>query len=861
MVNNSTLRELLSASSLSGQQQYFLLTSAQRLTFDFGEVIATEQDKGNLYLLESGAVRLSSPDWKDRRLNPGDFFGETPELRGVWKARVSQGPVAVLVWKLADWPHSGENSIAEIYTRLFGQVEDEPSTLNLPVFDEAHNQTRSKWNYLPSQIDYPYIQDENSIVACLAMLSQHYLCPLKKDDIRRYVPSKSLDASAMTQAADKLGFVVRRIHSSAEALESLSLPALGLITPVDDIPPHWIVLYDASQSYITVADPFSAVPMCQRWPKEALTQQWEGQLWQIELAQKQEKFDLSWFWPSVWRYRDLFGEVLIASFSLQILGLLTPIMTQVIIDKVMVQGNLSTLDVMTLGLIGVAVFEAVLSILRLFIFSHTTRRIDLRLSAQVFRHLMMLPLTYFERRKVGDTVARVQELGDIRQFLTSTALTVALDSLFAVVYLAVMVAYSVKLTLTALVVLPLFIILILVSTPMLRRTLDETFNRNAERQAFLVETLTNINAVKAHTAELPARGRWEGLVASFVRSDFRANTLSNITSNIGKLFNSLSYLCILWVGARLVIDQKLTIGQLVAFQMLSGRAIQPILGLVQLWQEFQQVLLSVDRIGDILNSKPESQPEEGLNVSRLSGRVKFESVTFSYDPMSRSVLNNVSFEVEPGELIGIVGKSGSGKSTLSKLLQRLYIPNEGRILVDNQDIQGLSLTALRQQMGVVLQDDLLFSGSIIDNITLGKTGVKDEQIVEAAHMAVADQFINRLPRGYNTPVGERGYSLSGGERQRIALARLFLLDSPIIILDEATSALDSETESRVLANIRNVYKDRTVIMITHRFSPLKQANKIIVLNQGVLDEIGTHQELIDKRGLYWTLFEIQKRNL
>jgi ATP-binding cassette subfamily B protein len=561
------------------------------------------------------------------------------------------------------------------------------------------------------------------------------------------------------------------------------------------------------------------------------------------------------------RYRKLLGEVLLASFTLQLLGLGTPIITQVIIDKVMVQESIPTLDVMAIALLSIGVFESLLGGLRMFIFTHTTNRLDLSLSAQLFRHLLRLPLAYFEARRVGDTVARVQELEEIRQFLTSTALTVILDSIFSVVYLVVMFYYSVILTGVALAVIPLFIILTLVATPILRNWLNETFNRSADSQSFLVETVTGIHSIKAHAAEKTSRDRWEGLYARFIRTGFKATTTANISNHIGDFFTSLSSLLILWFGAKLVIDQQFTIGQLVAFQMLSGRVTAPLLRLVQLWQNLQQVLLAVDRIGDILNVPPEAEPGTGLMLPPLKGEVAFEQVFFRYQSDQEPILRGVSFNVEPGMFVGLVGRSGSGKSTLSKLIQRLYLPEGGRISIDGFDVKSADLASLRSQIAVVLQEDFLFNGTVVENIMLGNPDVSAEEVVEAARMAVAHDFISDLPYGYETNVGERGTSLSGGQRQRITLARLFISKAPILILDEATSNLDAETEQQVLENLKRVSENRTVFLIAHRFAPLKRADLILAMEKGVVVERGTHDSLIQQKGLYWSLYQRQQASV
>jgi ATP-binding cassette subfamily B protein len=477
---------------------------------------------------------------------------------------------------------------------------------------------------------------------------------------------------------------------------------------------------------------------------------------------------------------------------------------------------------------------------------------------------MHLPLNYFESRRVGDTVARVQELENIRQFLTGTALSVLLDSVFSVVYLAIMFSYNVTLTWVALAVIPLFAALTVIGTPWLRHWLNETFNRNADSQSFLVETVTGIQAVKAHAAEPEARRRWEGLFARYIRTSFKATTTSNIGNNIGDFLTNFSYLIILWFGARQVIDEKLTIGALVAFQMLSARVTGPLLRLVELWQEFQQVLLSVDRLGDILNAAPEAQSGIGLVLpppEGKAGKVTFDKVFFRYQLDTEYVLNGISFTAQPGMFVGIVGRSGSGKSTLSKLIQRLYEVESGTIAIDDFDIKKADIGSLRQRVSVVLQDDFLFNGSVIENITLGNDSISRERAIEAAKQAVADEFVIQLPQGYDTNIGERGVSLSGGQRQRLALARLFLSSAPILILDEATSSLDSETEQKVLKNLHQVFQYRTRFMVAHRFAPLKEADLILVLAKGTIAEYGTHEELLRKKGVYSTLYQRQQASV
>ncbi|MBW4616890.1 MAG: type I secretion system permease/ATPase [Desmonostoc vinosum HA7617-LM4] len=879
---------------LTPEQQSRLQNQSQIRRYRLGEKIWSNESGGYQFIIAAGKVRLREEGVGKplAALEVGDWFGDLQRLSTDCKAVAASKEVVVVCWNTALWAEVSNPQIQEFWqipedvgTRgdavspvlregfppqatgepvrgtMEGEVLPQPlsptseGTPNPPGFQLQRG--------LPSAnlavSNYPFVASWNTAAACLTMVALQLENAVQLEWVQRQLRGQR--PKDVVEAAEKVGLVLRRLQVSWGELRQISFPALLLWNSDTTETPTWVVAYAVKGDRLIIANPLNLEGTCESLPQSVVEGCWDGQLWQVELISKQERFNLGWFTPAVWKYRGLLGEVLLASFTLQLLGLATPLITQVVIDKVMVQESLPTLDVMAIALLSVAIFESILGILRLFIFTHTARRLDLSLSAQLFRHLMRLPLAYFESRRVGDTVARVQELEQIRQFLTGTALTVILDSIFAVVYLALMFYYNVSLTFVALAVLPLFATLTIVATPILRNWLNETFNRSADSQSFLVETVTGIHSVKAHAAEPVARDRWEGLFARFIRTGFKASTTSNISSNLGDFLTNFSTMLILWFGAKLVIDQKLTVGQLVAFQMLSGRVTGPLLRLVQLWQNLQQVLLSVDRIGDILNVAPEAESGTGLVLPLLKGQVTFEQVFFRYRPNVEPVLKGISFNVEPGQFIGIVGRSGSGKSTLSKLLQRLYQIESGRILIDGFDIKSADLASLRQQISVVLQEDFLFNGSILENITLGNPDISAEQVVEAARLAVAHDFISQLPYGYESNVGERGTALSGGQRQRIALARLFLSQAPILVLDEATSALDSETEQQVLQNLQKISANRTVFLIAHRFAPLKRADLILVLEQGIIAERGTHSQLLQQKGLYWSLYQRQQANV
>ncbi|MEY9427042.1 subfamily B ATP-binding cassette protein HlyB/CyaB [Bradyrhizobium ottawaense] len=576
------------------------------------------------------------------------------------------------------------------------------------------------------------------------------------------------------------------------------------------------------------------------------------------LSELSRKFDVTWFVQAIHKYRSLMTEVLVISFFLQVFALISPLFFQVVIDKVLVHRGLTTLDVLVFGLLTVSVFETILGGLRTYLFSHTTNRIDVELGARLFRHMMALPIAYFQARRAGDSVARVRELENIRNFLTSSALTLVIDLFFTVVFLAVMFYYAPLLTWIVIGSLPFYIVLSVGVTPVFRQRLDEKFNRGAENQSFLVECLTGVETLKAMAVEPQMQRRWEEQLAGYVQASFRVLALGNWASQSVQLVNKFVTALTLYFGAYLVIDGSLTVGELVAFNMLSGRVAQPILRLAQLWQDFHQARLSIRRLGDILNAVPEPTYKPGrAALPPIRGAVAFEHVAFRYRLDGPEILKDVSLQIPPGQMVGIVGPSGSGKSTLTKLVQRLYVPESGRVLVDGVDIGVVDAAWLRRQVGVVLQESVLFNRSIRDNIALGDPSWPMERVVAAAELAGAHEFILELPDGYDSIVGERGSSLSGGQRQRIAIARALIGDPRILIFDEATSALDYESERIIQDNMRRIANGRTVIVIAHRLSTVRQADRIITIERGRIVEDGTHDELIRSAGRYAKLHRMQ----
>jgi subfamily B ATP-binding cassette protein HlyB/CyaB len=693
---------------------------------------------------------------------------------------------------------------------------------------------------------------------CLVIVSQFHNIPASAEQLTHEFGStgSTFDESRILLAARKLGLGAKLIKTSSERLDRTPMPVIAA-----DRNGCYFIIARRREGKFLVHDPKSKRQDV--LTADELESRWDGALILIRSRAsnmgESSRFDFTWFVPAIVKYRKLLGEILLVSFVLQVLSLVTPLFFQVIMDKVLVHHGLKTLDVVIIGLAGVMIFETCMSGLRSYISAHTASRIDVELGSKLFRHLITLPLAYFQVRRVGDSVARVRELENIRSFLTGNTITLILDILFSVVFLAAMLYYSGWLTLIVVISLPLYVLVSLVITPVLRIRLNDSFARGAENQAFLVETVTGIDTLKSMAVEPQAIRQWDSQLAGYVSAGFRTQTLSTIANESVSLIGKLVTVATLWVGARLVIEGHLSVGQLIAFNMLAGRVAQPIIRLAQLWTNFQQTGVSVQRLGDILNTRTETAQTGRSPLPSISGRIEFDQVHFRYRPDGSEVLRGINFSIAAGEVIGVVGRSGSGKSTLTRLVQRLYVPEHGRVLVDGMDLALADVSSLRRQIGVVLQDNMLFNRSIRDNIALIDTGVSLDVVIQAAKLAGAHEFILELPEGYDTVVGEHGASLSGGQRQRVAIARALMGNPRILIFDEATSALDYESERVVQQNMHAICKGRTVIIIAHRLSAVRDANRIVVVDRGQIVEEGTHAELLTHQaGHYSRLHRLQQ---
>ncbi len=696
----------------------------------------------------------------------------------------------------------------------------------------------------------------DSGLAGVVLIARFYERPVNPQHLVHELSVTHFGAEDILKAFRILELKARLVENVEwERLERMPLPALAQRKTGE-----WVIIGKVSGDKILLQNTSAQKPAVEA--RKEFLKTFSGNVVLITrragLQALADHFDVRWFIPEILKYRKLFGEVILASLFIQVVALISPLFFQVVVDKVLVHQSWRTLDVLVFGLIVVSLFDAALNILRSYLLAHTTSRIDVTLGARLFRHLLDLPLAYFQARRIGDTVARVRELETIRNFLTGSTLTAVLDAVFVIVFLAVMFWYSPLLTCIVMGSIPIYVALCVLVAPVLRARVEEKFARSADNQAFLVESVNGIETIKSSAIEPQMRRRWEEQLAAYVQTSFRAGRLGINAGQVASLVNKLTVALVLWFGAREVMDNSLTVGMLVAFNMLSGQVTGPILRLAQLWQDFQQVGVSVERLGDVLNTRTEIVAAASQSqLPAMKGGVTLEHVTFRYQPDAAAVLDNVSLTIKAGQVVGLVGPSGSGKSTITKLVQRLYVPERGRVLIDGVDMARLEPTWLRRQTGVVLQENFLFNRTIRENIALANPGTAFEDIQRVAELAGAHEFIIRLPDGYETMVGERGSTLSGGQKQRLAIARALLTNPKLLILDEATSALDYESESIIQANMDKICEGRTVIIIAHRLSTVLNTDRIFVIDKGRLVEAGTHRELVKANGVYRRLHNLQ----
>ncbi|GAB4194962.1 MAG: hypothetical protein Fur006_41050 [Coleofasciculaceae cyanobacterium] len=742
----------------------------------------------------------------------------------------------------------------------FAQPENDRKKISKAYFPSPTVKIGHLWQRVTQR--YPFFEQQSASdcgAACLVMVGRYWG---KRFSINRLRDIANVDRNGaslrgLAAAAESIGFSTRPVKASLDRLAKQQLPAI-----VHWEGKHYIVVYEITRKHVIVADP----AIGQRTLKHSeFKADWTGYtlLLQPTALLKDAKEERQPFWQFFELVKPhwlVLLEVLIASILIQIFGLITPLFTQLLLDRVVVQRSTLTLTAVGLGLLIFSLFRVAMTGLRQYLLDHTANRVDMALIVGFISHTFRLPLSFFEFRYVGDIISRVQENRKIQRFLTGEALSIFLDLLTVFIYVGLMLWYSWKMALLTLLIVPPFVLLALIATPFLQRISREIFGAYNEETGYLIQSLTGVRTVKSMAVERTVRWHWEDLLGKSVKTTFSGQVISNTLQIFSSAIQAIMTTVLLWFGAWLVISNELTIGQLVAFNMLLSNVITPFQRLIVLWNELQEVVIAVERINDVIDTEPE---EDLLHQSRqilpfIRGHIRFEQVTFRYHPESEvNTLENLSFEIKPGQMVALVGRSGSGKTTISKLVLGLYPPTEGKILVDGYDVTSLSLQSLRQQIGVVDQDTFLFGSTIRENISIGHPDATLKDVIEAAQLAGAHQFISELPMGYETQIGEGGGMLSGGQRQRLAIARALLGNPRLLVLDEATSHLDAESERIIQNNLNTILQGRTTLIIAHRLSTVRNADLILVLDRGILVESGTHEELMRKRGQYFYLNQQQ----
>ena len=850
--------------------------------------------KPGIYIVLTGKVRLlDSANNLINTLTPGSSFGELtlfPErefssyvARASVNLKIAYLPEQIVKKIIGQFPHvydlllhkaelintskSSEIPIIEIVKTV------KSSNFVQPIISKSiQSQKSPKYFPIPTVIAgnwwrkftkrYPFFEQQSAAdcgAACLVMVGRYWGKNLSINRLRDLANVSRSGASmrSLSAAAESLGFATRPVKASLDKFAQQSLPAIA----------HWqgrhyIVVYEITKKQVIVADP--AIGQRQLTIKEFLAG-WTGYALLLQpttsLKKTQEANTPFWqLFDLVKPHFQVLLEVFIASVLIQVFGLITPLFTQLLLDRVIVQGSILTLNTVGFGLLIFGLFRVAINGLRQYLLDHTANRISVALMVGFIKHTFGLPLSFFESRYVGDIVSRVQENQKIQRFLTGEALSIGLDLLTVFVYVGLMFWYSPPMALMTLAIVPPFVLLTFFATPFLRRISREVFTAGTLENSYLIQSLTGISSIRSMAIEQTVRWHWEELLNNLIKKNFSGQVISNQLQLISSTIQSLASTGLLWFGAWLVIQNQLTIGQLVAFNMLLGNIIQPFQRLIILWNQLQEVIVATERINDVLEAQLEEDLEHNPRqfLPRLIGRIRFHNVTFRYHPESEiNILENLSFEILPEQTVAVVGRSGSGKTTLSKLILGLYLATDGRVLIDNQDVTSISLHSLRSQIGVVDQDTFLFGGTIRENITIAHPEASLEEIMEAAQLAGADEFIKRMPMGYETQIGEGGGMLSGGQRQRLAIARALLGNPRLLILDEATSHLDSESERIIQNNLKKILQGRTSVIIAHRLSTVRHADLILVLDRGVLVESGTHEELITKKGHYFYLNQQQ----
>ncbi|MBP0595200.1 peptidase domain-containing ABC transporter [Paraburkholderia sp. LEh10] len=833
------------------------------------------RDDRRLYVVRQGEVRIvrheDGTDYTLATLREGEIFGEKACLM---RQEQAASAIATTDTRLLVIPERTVHFMLERNPKLREVLDDRIKYADRELDRQKRIEQRRKQ---PLRLDlhskpefgervirrFGLIEQAEEMdcgAACLAMICKNYGIPMTLGKLRELanVTTQGATLDSLARAGEALGFSARGVQCTFDSLRGFDLPFI-----VHWEGYHYIIVYGVSKDHVWLADPALGF---RKLNLEDFERGWSGtcllftpgpNLVQLSAARSPWLRFVAYLTP----YKKILMHLCLATFVIQVLGVIPPLIIQNILDGVIVHQNISLLHLLILGLIISNVFSQLMTMIRAYLSNFMVRNMDFAMMSQFFKHTMSLPFSFFAKRKTGDIFARFQENQTIRAFLTESTVTTALNLLMVFIYFAIMFFYNAKMTFVLIAFVIPIMALTLIATPKIKNYARETFSAATDSKSFLMEALSGVETVKGMGIERPVRLRWEKKYAKALEVQYRAHAFNILISFISQLLNAATTIAILWVGANLVLAREMTIGQLIAFNAFMGSVLTPLMGLVSLWSMLNDAGVAMERLGDVLDIEPEQKPEDlpsRVMLPDLQGDISLNGVYFRYGENDSSyVLENISFDIKPGELVAIVGRSGSGKTTLAKLLVGFYQPSEGKMSVDGYDMNVIDKGFYRAQIGYVMQSNLLFSGTIAENIASGDDTPDRRRIEEVAKMADAHAFISKLPLGYEQIVGERGMGLSGGQIQRLCIARALYHDPRLLVFDEATSALDTQSESNILSNMNDILKGRTAVIIAHRLSTIMRADKILVLYEGAIVEQGRHEELVNRKGMYYQLVQKQ----